>query len=177
MSVAEERTPVAEYPSTLTFDVLFQTGQPKSNNRTDNIMDRPLPLDMLYRWERECPDFVYMSQPIHGEWRHWTWKETGREVRKMAAYLKSLNYEPGSKIAVISKNCAHWIISDLAIQMAGYCGVPLYPNLGPDTLRQILQHSESKLLFVGKLDDWASMRPGVPDGMKCIAFPFYTEPI
>lgn len=94
----------------------------------------------------------------------------------MAAYLKSLNYEPGTKIAVISKNCAHWIISDLAIQMAGYCGVPLYPNLNEETIKQILVHSESKMLMVGKLDDWASMRPGVPDNVKCIAFPFYTEP-
>ena len=93
----------------------------------------------------------------------------------MAAYLKGLGYEPGSKIAVISKNCAHWIISDLAIQMAGYTGVPMYPNLNEDTVKQILEHSESKLLFVGKLDDWGSMRPGVPDNVKCIAFPFYTE--
>ncbi|MBL4586853.1 MAG: AMP-binding protein [Flavobacteriales bacterium] len=139
-------------------------------------MTYPLPLDMLYRWEKECPDLVYMRQPINGKWKEWTWKETGQEVRKMAAYLKSLNYEPSSKIAVISKNCAHWIISDLAIQMAGYCGVPLYPNLGPDTLKQILEHSESKMLFVGKLDDWAGMKSGVPAGMKCIAFPFYTEP-
>ncbi len=139
-------------------------------------MSRSLPLDMLYRWEREVPNQVFMRQPIKGKWHEWTWKEAGQEVRKMAAYLKSLNYEPGSKIAVISKNCAHWMISDLAIQMAGYCGVPLYPNLSDDTLRQILEHSESKMLMVGKLDDWESMRPGVPEGVKCIAFPFYTEP-
>ena len=138
-------------------------------------MSYALPLDMMYRWEKESPDLVYMRQPINGKWHEWTWKETGQEVRKMAAYLKGLGYEPGSKIAVISKNCAHWIISDLAIQMAGYCGVPMYPNLNADTVRQILEHSETKLLFVGKLDDWDSMRPGVPDNVKCIAFPFYTE--
>lgn len=139
-------------------------------------MSHALPLDMMYRWEKESPDLVYMRQPINGQWKEWTWKETGQEVRKMAAYLKGLGYEPGAKIAVISKNCAHWIISDLAIQMAGYCGVPMYPNLNEDTVRQILEHSESKLLFVGKLDDWDSMRPGVPDNVKCVAFPFYTEP-
>ncbi|MBI1287648.1 MAG: AMP-binding protein [Flavobacteriales bacterium] len=138
-------------------------------------MSYPLPLDMLYRWEKESPDMVYMRQPINGQWKEWTWKETGQEVRKMAAYLKGLGYEPGSKIAVISKNCAHWIISDLAIQMAGYCGVPMYPNLNEDTVKQILEHSESKLLFVGKLDGWENMRPGVPQNVKCIAFPFYTE--
>lgn len=139
-------------------------------------MSYPLPLDMMYRWEKESPDLVFMRQPINGQWREWTWKETGQEVRKMAAYLKSLDLEPGSRIAMISKNCAHWIISDLAIMMAGHTGVPLYPNLSAETIRQILEHSESKVLLVGKLDGWANMRSGVPDHVKCIAFPFYTEP-
>jgi len=139
-------------------------------------MSYPLPLDMMYRWEKESPDLVFMRQPINGKWHEWTWKETGQEVRKMAAYLKGLDLEPGSRIAMISKNCAHWIISDLAIMMAGHTGVPLYPNLNAETIRQILEHSESKVLLVGKLDGWASMRPGVPDHIKCLAFPFYTEP-
>jgi long-chain acyl-CoA synthetase len=139
-------------------------------------MNYPLPLDMMYRWEKESPDLVFMRQPINGKWHEWTWKETGEEVRKMAAYLKNLNLEPGTRIAMISKNCAHWIISDLAIMMAGHTGVPLYPNLNAETIRQILEHSESKVLLVGKLDGWAAMRPGVPDNVQCIAFPFYTEP-
>jgi len=139
-------------------------------------MKYPLPLDMLYRWEKESPDMVFMRQPINGKWHEWTWKETGQEVRKMAAYLKSLDLEPGSRIGLISKNCAHWIISDLAIMMAGHTGVPMYPNLNAETVKQILDHSEAKVLLVGKLDDWASMRPGVPEHVKCIAFPFYTEP-
>lgn len=139
-------------------------------------MNYPLPLDMMYRWEKESPDLVFMRQPINGKWHEWTWKETGEEVRKMAAYLKNLDLEPGTRIAMISKNCAHWIISDLAIMMAGHTGVPLYPNLNAETIRQILEHSESKVLLVGKLDGWAAMRPGVPDNVQCIAFPFYTEP-
>jgi long-chain acyl-CoA synthetase len=117
-----------------------------------------------------------MRQPINGEWKEWTWKETGEEVRKMAAHLNSLNFEPGSKIALISKNCAHWIITDLAVQMAGHVFVPLYPNLNADTVKLVLDHSETKLLFVGKLDDWPNMKSGVPESVKCIAFPFYTEP-
>lgn len=138
-------------------------------------MSHPLPLDMLYRWEKEVPDMVYMRQPINGQWKEWTWKETGQEVRKMAAHLKSLNFEPGSKIALISKNCAHWMITDMAVQMAGHTFVPLYPNLNAETVKLVLDHSETKLLFVGKLDAWESMRSGVPDSVKCIAFPFYTE--
>ncbi|HET7526141.1 MAG TPA: AMP-binding protein, partial [Burkholderiaceae bacterium] len=44
-------------------------------------------------------------------------------------------------------------------------------TLAAPTIRQILEHSEAKLLFVGKLDDWSAMRPGVPAGLPCIALP------
>jgi long-chain acyl-CoA synthetase len=49
--------------------------------------------------------------------------------------------------------------------------VPLYPTLAPGSIRQILEHSEARLLFVGKLDGWEHMRTGVPDGLPCICLP------
>ncbi|MGC6470480.1 MAG: AMP-binding protein [Flavobacteriales bacterium] len=139
------------------------------------MQDYKSPLEMLYHWEAKNPNKLYMRQPIDGEWKKWTWKEMATEVRKMAAYLQSLNLEPNSKIAILSKNCAHWIMSDLAIMMSGHVSVPLYPNLKAESVKQILEHSETKLVFVGKLDDFASMRPGIPKDMPCIAYPFYSE--
>lgn len=134
------------------------------------------PLEMFYQWESQNPDKMYLRQPINGQWKEWTYKEAGLEIRKMAAYLKSLDLPENSNIAMISKNCAHWIMCDLAIMMSGHVSVPLYPNLNAETVKLILEHSGSKVLFVGKLDDWASMRPGVPEGVHCITFPFYPEP-
>jgi len=134
------------------------------------------PLEMLYRWEKETPNNVFLRQPINDKWHEWTWKQTGKEVRKMAAGLKAMNLPAGSNIALISKNCAHWIFSDLAIMMSGHVSVPMYPNLNAETVKLILEHSEAKVCFVGKLDGWELMRPGVPAGVRCISFPFYTEP-
>jgi len=133
------------------------------------------PLEMLYKWEQYKPNEIYLSQPINGIWHNWTWKEFGIEVRKMTAYLQSLDLPKASKIALLSKNCAHWIMADMAIMMSGHVSVPLYPNLNSETLRKILNHSEAKLLFVGKLDNYADMKPGVPSDMNCISFPFYAE--
>src|SRR3990167_8041223 len=73
-----------------------------------------------------------------------------------------------SRVAIISKNCAHWIISDLAIWMAGHISVPLYTNLTADSVNQVLRHSETALVFVGKLDDWPAMAPGVPQDVPTI---------
>ena len=48
----------------------------------------------------------------------------------MAAHLQCLGLRPGSRIALFSKNTAHWLMADLAIWMAGYVSVPLYPDPG-----------------------------------------------
>ena len=133
------------------------------------------PLEMLYKWEREKPNEFFLSQPIDDEWHNWTWKEFGVEVRKMSAYLKSLQLPSQSKIGLLSKNCAHWMMTDMAIMMSGHVSVPLYPNLNAETLGKILKHSESKLLFVGKLDNYEDMKAGVPADIDCITFPFYAE--
>ena len=83
----------------------------------------------------------------------------------MAAYLKAQGWEPGSRAALQSKNCSWWMMTDLAIWMAGYVSVPLYPTLAAGTVRQILTHSEAKACFIGKLDGRDTMKPGVPGDM------------
>ena len=130
------------------------------------------PLSRLYHWEKAAPDKIYLKQPIDGEWHTWTWEQTATEIRQLAAALVAQQLPPNSHIAMISKNCAHWIICDLAIMMAGHISIPLYPNLQPATIQQILEHCEANLLFAGKLDDWDNMKAGVPEDLRCVAFPF-----
>ena len=131
-----------------------------------------LALQRLYHWERTTPDKTVFTQPMGGGvTREWTWKQAVDEVRRMAAWLKGLDLEPGTRIALLAKNSAHWMMADWAIWMAGYVSVPLYPTLAATTVRQILDHSESKLLFLGKLDVWEDMKSGVPDGMPMVSLP------
>jgi long-chain acyl-CoA synthetase len=137
-----------------------------------SALPETLALQRMYQWEKSSPDKVVFTQPMGGGVvRDWTWKQALDEVRRMAAYLKSLNFEPGTKIALLAKNSAHWMMADWAIWMAGHVSVPLYPTLAATTVRQILEHSESKLLFVGKLDVWDEMKPGVPAGLPMITLP------
>jgi len=129
-------------------------------------------LDAAFHWERSTPDRLYMTQPLGGgAVKTYTWKETLDQARRMAAYLRSLPLPPGSNIAILSKNCAHFVLADLAIWMAGHVSVALYPTLNAETVRQIMEHSESKLLFLGKLDSWDEMKPGVPTAVPIVAFP------
>jgi long-chain acyl-CoA synthetase len=131
-----------------------------------------LPLQRLYHWEKTQGNRVYLTQPLGGgATRDWTWAQTVGESRKIAAYLQSLGIPKGANIALLSKNCSWWLIADYAIWMAGYVSVPLYPTLAADTVRQILEHSEARAIVIGKLDDWDSMKAGVPAGLPAISFP------
>jgi long-chain acyl-CoA synthetase len=129
-------------------------------------------LERVYHREKASPKAVFMTQPMgDGAVRTYSWEQTLDEARRVAAYLQSYGFAPGTKIALLSKNCAHFVMTDLAIWMAGYVSVALYPTLQPTTVRYILEHSEAKLLFVGKLDDWPAMAVGVPDDMPRITYP------
>lgn len=135
------------------------------------IAERLLPLQSAYRHEKEIPDTVWMTQPMGGrEIRTYTWKQTLDEARKMAGYLKAQDFEPGSRIAMLSKNCSEFIIAELAIWMAGHITVALFPTLDDKTVKYILEHSEASMLFVGKLDTWDDMKPGVPEDLPRVAF-------
>src|SRR5579883_1858835 len=129
-------------------------------------------LDFVYEHEKTRPRDVWLTQPMGGgEVLDLTWADAMAEARKMAAHLVSLDLPRGTKIALFSKNCAWWFLADLAIWMAGHVTVPLYPTLAPDTIRQILEHAECNLAFVGRLDGYEGMKAGLTAGMPLIAMP------
>ena len=131
-----------------------------------------LALQRLYHWEKTSPTRVAFTQPMGGGVaRDTTWGEVADQVRRMANYLQKQGWVPGSKIGILSKNCSWWIMSDLAIWMAGHVSVPLYPTLAATTVNQILTHSECKACFIGKLDGWEQMKPGVPADLPCLSYP------
>ena len=133
------------------------------------------PVENFFHWENTTPENIYLSQPLGDENKQYSFKEVGNQARRMASALKAMNFPPQSHIGIVSKNCAHWIMSDLAIMMAGHISVPFYSTLVADQINQVLVHSECKVLFVGKLDSWKTMKDGIPPSVKCIAFPSFYD--
>lgn len=129
-------------------------------------------LDYIYANEAQLANRVFLSQPVGGgKMVDYTWAQAVDQSRRMAAHLRSLGYPPGARIAMLSKNCAHFIMAEMAIWMAGYTTVAIFPTETAETVRYVLEHSEASLLFVGKLDQWPQQEPGVPAGLPRIAFP------
>jgi len=137
-----------------------------------NITDDDLALQSLYRWERTRPRQVFLTQPLKNDAiREWTWIEAAEEIRRMAHHLKRQNWEPGSRVAILSRNCAWWMMADLAIWMSGHVTVPIYPSLKPQSVRQILEHSEARACFLGATDYQENPIESMPPGVATIRFP------
>ena len=133
------------------------------------VTDAELPLQSVYRWESDRPDGVYMIQPLGGgRVDEYTWRRTLDESRRLAAYLKSKGYAPGTKIALVTKNCAHHFILEIATWMAGYVSVSVYPTVDRETLGYILKHAECPIVFLGKLDGWPGMAGGIPGSVEIL---------
>jgi len=128
--------------------------------------------DQLAHRARTTPDQLYLSQPIDRQWLTWSWAEAYDEARHMAAALERMGLEPGDRVGLISRNCAHWVLADMAIILAGLVSVPVYPTARAETIRQILEHSECRACFVGKIDEAAERLAGVPEGVTTIALPY-----
>ena len=136
------------------------------------------PLDNFYKWENQKSNNTFLIQPIEGKYIEYTWGEVGVQARKISKHINELNLKKNSKIAIISKNCAHWIIADLAIMMSGHVSVPIYANVNAKTTKYILEHSESKIVFIGKLEenDWKEIKKGIPRNINKINFGYYNLP-
>jgi long-subunit acyl-CoA synthetase (AMP-forming) len=115
---------------------------------------------------------VFLRQPVDGEVKEFTWQDTADQARRVAAGLIALNLPSESKIAILSKNCAEWFITDLAIMLAGHVSVPIYSTAGKKTIRYILDHSKSSAVFIGKLDKTAEQVAAIPDGIIKLGFPY-----
>ena len=127
----------------------------------------------FYEWEKQLKDKPYLKQPFGDKWEEYTWGEVGNMARRLATGLKSLNLREGAHIGIYSKNCREWIISDLAIVMAGYVSVPFFPSLNGKELAYIMDYGDVDALFIGKIETWDQIKDDLPDGMPLIKFPHY----
>ncbi len=87
-----------------------------------------------------------------------TYKEVKNRIDSLIRFLEKLEIMPGDKVAILGTNMPHWGIAYFAINFMGAVAVPLLPDFLPNEIDNILDHSESKAIFVSaslmqKMDD------------------------
>ncbi|GAA4276605.1 AMP-binding protein [Aquimarina mytili] len=138
-----------------------------------NIPDYNTLPEYFYHCVKEKPDYPFLKQPKGDQWHILTYKEAYDEASRMTSALQALGLKKGAHVAIYSKNCYHWILADLAIMMGGFVSVPLYYNLSAKQLGEVLQLSDAKAVFVGKLDSWSGHAEEITKDTHIIRFSYY----
>ncbi|MGQ9621651.1 MAG: AMP-binding protein, partial [Bacteroidales bacterium] len=100
----------------------------------------------------------YIEQSICKHWdiealsdyrgKGYTYKEIAENIIKLHLFFRKAGISEGDKIALVGRNSANWCIVYLAVVTYGTVVVPVLPDFKPDDMVNIVNHSDSKLLFV-----------------------------
>ena len=77
------------------------------------------------------------------------YKDVARKIEKLHILFENSGVKKGDKIAVCGRNSAHWAVTFLATLSYGAVVVPILHEFNAEQIHNIVNHSESKLLFVG----------------------------
>lgn len=77
------------------------------------------------------------------------YKDVARKIEKMHILFRHAGIEKGDKIALCGRNSANWSAVFLSIVTYGAVAVPILHEFKADNVHHIVNHSESKMLFVG----------------------------
>jgi long-chain acyl-CoA synthetase len=79
------------------------------------------------------------------------YKDVARKIEKIHIIFEQSGIKEGDKIAICGRNSSHWGVTFLATLTYGAIAVPILHEFKPDNVHNIVNHSESRLLFVGDM--------------------------
>ena len=133
-------------------------------------MNHPTLTEQARHWAETQPDKIWMRD-LSGEGaREYAWAPTIAEIDAAAAALEE-RFGHGQRMALMSKNRAHWVMADLAVIHSGNITVPLFTTLPASTAEYILDFTDCKVLFLGETENWSSVKDVLPEGCLVVTLP------
>jgi len=93
---------------------------------------------------KENKSFSYISDD------YYTYGEFGDKVRSVSDMLTKNGVTPRDKVAILSQNMPNWPVAYFAVTAFGRVVVPMLPDFSEYEVQNVIEHSESKVLFVSK---------------------------
>jgi len=81
---------------------------------------------------------------------NYTYQQMGNDIDLLADLLTELGVKRGDKVAILSTNMPNWGVAFFSVSVLGAIVVPILPDFHANEIKTILEHSESKLLFVSE---------------------------
>jgi long-chain acyl-CoA synthetase len=105
--------------------------------------------DILDKCMQEFPREDALGGKKDGNWYTYSTEDYYKKSHQFALGLLAMGLVKGDKVATVTTNRPEWNFADMGMAMTGVVHVPIYPTIGEDEYKYILEHSEAKLLIVG----------------------------
>lgn len=115
--------------------------------------------DILDKYIQEFPRPDALGGKKDGEWYTFSTEEYYKKAHQFALGLLAMGLKKGDKVATVTTNRPEWNFADMGMAMTGVVHVPIYPTIGDDEYKYILEHSESKMLIAGDAKLFEKLHP------------------
>ncbi len=126
--------------------------------------------DILDRYMQEFPRKDAIGGKKGDTWYTYSTEEYYLKSHQFALGLMALGLAKGDNIATVTNNRPEWNFADMGIAMAGMVHVPIYPTIGEEEYRYILEHAGVKMLMVGDSKLYEKLKPVVADLPEIVHF-------
>lgn len=102
------------------------------------------------------------EQPVLTDWKgttHYTYATLTQQMKRIDALLTSLDVHEGDRVALCGRNSSNWGVAFLTLMASRRVAVSILPDFTPEGVRDLVNHSEAKLLFSGDVV-WKNLTAG-----------------
>ncbi len=117
---------------------------------------KTIPELLIWRVEHTPEMLAYMYRP-DGGWVRRTWRDYYEEVKALSRALIGAGLQKGDRVCILGETRPEWVISDLAVIMAGGISVGVYQTLSPEQIEYILNDSGARMIFVENAEQLAKI--------------------
>ncbi len=127
-------------------------------------------LEDIQHWAIQMPDRPWLIQDWTESKLQISWQQGVKSITQASAWIAQ-HATPGSRIGLLSSNCVHWILSDLAIMGSGNVTVPLFTTMSVDVFEYVTDFSNISMLFLGAASNWQQIHDTLPKNIPIIRLP------
>ncbi len=105
--------------------------------------------DLLEQLVTKYPKEDILAKRLPTGWKKFSTDDYYRKSHLLAYAFLALGYDKDDKIMTISNNRPEWNFTDMGATLIGAAFIPVYPTLSDDDYLHIIDHSDTKVLFIG----------------------------
>src|SRR5918998_6737572 len=114
--------------------------------------------DIVKLAAERAPERTALKHKVGDEWRDISYGDLGEAVKEIALGLVDLGIEKGDRVSILSHTRPEWTFANFGILASGAASVSIYQTNSPEECHYVLEHSESRAVFVEDAEQLAKVR-------------------